>query len=171
MSNAEIVLSILTVVVIAIYFIMQAKKRPSRMLPPTFSQLEWRQFVDDDLYPDAPMEKPDFKVNPNEYIPWGKVASIHFTNGFGVSVVRHYGSYGGDSGRYELAVLRLRTEAELAERRKGDDSIWTLAYNTDITNDVIGWLYEREVTETMQRIWLLNPDGTEPIPYKGDVIG
>lgn len=49
---------------------------------------------------------------------------VHFDNGYGVSIVNHQFSYGGDQGLYELAVL------------KGEE----LCYDTPITDDVIGWL-------------------------------
>lgn len=63
-----------------------------------------------------------------------------FENGYGASVVRHYFSYGGKDGLYELAVL------------KGND----LCYDTHITNDVLGHLTGHEVTEILKQIQLLS---------------
>ena len=60
-----------------------------------------------------------------------------FDNGYGISVVRHSYSYGGSSGLYEIAVLG----------KDGD-----ITYNTPITNDVIGYLTPKEVTEFMVKI-------------------
>lgn len=60
-----------------------------------------------------------------------------FENGYGISVVRHSYSYGGSSGLYEIAVLG----------KDGD-----ITYNTPITNDVIGYLTPKEVTEIMIKI-------------------
>ena len=60
-----------------------------------------------------------------------------FDNGYGISVVRHSYSYGGSSGLYEIAVL---------------DGDGNLTYNTPITNDVIGYLTPKEVTEIMIKI-------------------
>ena len=60
-----------------------------------------------------------------------------FENGYGISVVRHSYSYGGSSGLYEIAVL-------------GEDG--DITYNTPITNDVIGYLTPKEVTEIMIKI-------------------
>lgn len=60
-----------------------------------------------------------------------------FENGYGASVVRHRGSYGGKTGLWELAVL-------------GKDG--HLCYDTPITNDVIGYLSETEVEELLYRI-------------------
>lgn len=66
----------------------------------------------------------------------GVKSEIAFPNGFGVSVVRHDGSYGGESGLYELAVL------------KGSK----ICYDTPVTGDVEGWLTPDKVTELMQQV-------------------
>jgi hypothetical protein len=50
---------------------------------------------------------------------------VCFENGWCVSVVSHKGSYGGDAGLFEVAVLDV----------DGD-----IRYDTPITKDVIGWL-------------------------------
>lgn len=63
-----------------------------------------------------------------------------FTNGYGVSVVRHAHSYGGQIGLFELAVL------------KGVPYNWEICYDTSITNDVIGWLEPHEVVEYTQKV-------------------
>lgn len=65
-----------------------------------------------------------------------------FPNGFAASVVRHYGSYGGDHGLWELAVL---------------DINGNIRYDTPITSDVEGWLTEHKVQVLLHRIWALNP--------------
>jgi hypothetical protein len=67
----------------------------------------------------------------------GVVARITFDNGYGASVVKHEFSYGGKDGLYELAVLN----------EDGD-----LTYETPITNDVIGYLREIDVTDVMEKI-------------------
>ena len=67
----------------------------------------------------------------------GVVARIQFDNGYGASVVKHEFSYGGKDGLYELAVLN----------EDGD-----LTYETPITNDVIGYLREIDVTDVMEKI-------------------
>lgn len=66
-----------------------------------------------------------------------------FDNGYGASVVRFPYSYGGDSGLWELAVTEYHGE--------GTDS-YSLTYETEITNDVIGHLTEGEVDELLARI-------------------
>jgi hypothetical protein len=67
----------------------------------------------------------------------GVVARITFDNGYGASVVKHEFSYGGKDGLYELAVL---------------DKDGELTYDTPITNDVIGYLREVDVTDVMEKI-------------------
>lgn len=67
----------------------------------------------------------------------GVHSNTMFDNGYGISVVRHRYSYGGPSGLYEIAVL---------------DSDDNLTYDTPITNDVIGYLTPKEVTEIMIKV-------------------
>ena len=67
----------------------------------------------------------------------GVQARITFDNGYGASVVKTPHSYGGDRGLYELAVL-------------GTDG--HLTYDTPITNDVIGYLRDIDVTDVMEKI-------------------
>ena len=63
-----------------------------------------------------------------------------FDNGYGASVVKHDGSYGGKMGLYEIAVL---------------DSTGDLCYSTPITDDVIGHATEEKVLDTLHRIRML----------------
>ena len=60
-----------------------------------------------------------------------------FDNGFGASVVQHSGSYGGNQGLYEIAVL---------------DSKGDLCYDTPITDDVVGYANEEKIKDTLDRI-------------------
>jgi hypothetical protein len=71
----------------------------------------------------------------------GKKARMSFDNGYGVSVVSHTYSYGGKDGLYEIAVL---------------DSEGELTYETSVTNDVIGYLTEEEVSGVMKEVQELN---------------
>ena len=72
----------------------------------------------------------------------GYVYRAQFENGYGISFVKHDGSYGRESDKWEIAVL------------KNDD----LCYDTEITNDVIGWLSDAEVLEYFILIKHLKPD-------------
>ena len=76
----------------------------------------------------------EFKTHPQLD---GVVSRIIFDNGYGASVVKHEFSYGGKNGLYELAVL---------------DKHGELTYETPITNDVIGYLREIDVTDVMEKI-------------------
>jgi hypothetical protein len=77
----------------------------------------------------------EFKEHPNHL--GGVQAVITFDNGYGASVVCTPHTYGGDRGLYELAVL---------------DKDGHLTYATPITNDVIGYLRDIDVTDVMEKI-------------------
>lgn len=64
-----------------------------------------------------------------------------FENNYGASVVKHFGSYGYEQDKFELAVLRFE--------ENGTDYI---TYNTPITDNVIGWLDNNEVLELLKKI-------------------
>ena len=83
----------------------------------------------------------EFNEHPNHM--GGVQARIQFDNGYGASVVKTPYTYGGDKGLYELAVL---------------DSDGRLTYDTPITNDVIGYLRDIDVTDVMEKIQQL-PNG------------
>jgi hypothetical protein len=76
------------------------------------------------------------QVNDAPYMV-GKKSRMHFDNGYGVSVVSHSYSYGGRDGLYEIAVL---------------DSNDELTYDTPVTNDVIGYLTEEDVSNVMKQV-------------------
>ena len=82
---------------------------------------------------------PFFPINDAPFMV-GKKARMHFDNGYGVSVVSHSYSYGGRDGLYEVAVL---------------DSNDELTYDTPVTNDVIGYLTEEEVSRVMKEVQTL----------------
>jgi len=77
-----------------------------------------------------------FKTSPMGE-DFGIVSRTQFDNGYEVSVVKSEYTYGGKDGLYELAVL---------------DSNGDLTYDTPITDDVIGYLREQDVTEVMEKI-------------------
>ena len=66
----------------------------------------------------------------------GVKSRMTFDNGYGVSVVSHSYSYGGKDGLFEIAVL-------------DKDGI---TYDTPVTNDVIGYLTEEDVTDVMKQV-------------------
>jgi len=66
----------------------------------------------------------------------GIQARIFFDNGYGASVIKSPHSYGGNQGLYELAVIK-------------DNAI---RYDTPITDDVIGYLTEDDVTNYLGQI-------------------
>ena len=78
--------------------------------------------------------------------PKGVFARVDFDNGFGASIISNDASYGGNSGLYEIAVLR------------GDD----ITSTTDVTDDVVGWLDDKDVTRTLNAISKLDKDGNLP---------
>lgn len=63
-----------------------------------------------------------------------------FDNGYGVSIVKHDFSYGGNLGLWELAVL------------EGNKDNSRLCYETPITSDVLGYLENDEVNEIVDKI-------------------
>lgn len=67
-----------------------------------------------------------------------------FENGLGASVVQSRLSYGGDEGKWELAVIKF----------DGDD--WSLNYETEVTDDVIGRLDWSEVETYLDQIAALH---------------
>jgi hypothetical protein len=73
-----------------------------------------------------------------------KHALMFFPNGYGISVVTGKSFYTNEIKPYEIAVL------------KGDENDWEVCYNTHITNDVVGYLDENEVTQYMLEIQKLN---------------
>jgi hypothetical protein len=78
---------------------------------------------------------PFFPINDGFMV--GKQARMMFENGYGVSVVSHTYSYGGKDGLFEVAVL-------------GKDG--NLTYDTPVTNDVVGYLTEEDVTDVLKQV-------------------
>jgi hypothetical protein len=63
-------------------------------------------------------------------------ARMHFENGYGVSVVKFPGSYGYDQDLWEVAILYKHS----------------ITYDTDITDDVLGYQTEQDVTNVMDKV-------------------
>ena len=82
-------------------------------------------------------EELNFQTHP---AGMGQQCIVQFSNGYGASIVQGPHTYGGKDGLYELAVF-------------GKDG--HITYDTPITNDVIGYLKEEEVSKIMEQIQLL----------------
>jgi len=79
----------------------------------------------------------DFKTLKSNPINGGIQYHFKADNGYGASIVKHSFSYGHEDGLWELAVIG----------KDGD-----LCYTTPITSDVLGFLTEKEVNETLVKI-------------------
>jgi hypothetical protein len=82
----------------------------------------------------------DLKFKPTQ-INDGIQAIVKFKNNYGASVIKHEYSYGGKQGLYELAVTQYD--------ENGD---WDICYDTPITDDVLGYLTEDDVTDYLTQI-------------------
>lgn len=71
--------------------------------------------------------------------PIGGGMTYHFDNGYGVDVAWHPGTYGFNEGLYEIAIIS-----------KDEEGVWSLDYDTPLTDDVLGYLDDKGVIETMK---------------------
>ena len=76
-----------------------------------------------------------------EYPLGGIQATYHFDNGYGISVVQGWFSYGGREHLYECAVLK-----------KCDDGKYHVTYDSPVADDVLGYCDENEVSNIMNQI-------------------
>jgi hypothetical protein len=83
----------------------------------------------------------DLEFTPTEEFLSGVRSTCHFDNGYGVSVVRHKFSYGNKLDLFELAII---------------DKVGDMVYSTPITDDVLGYLSEDEVSDTMIKVQRLD---------------
>ena len=67
----------------------------------------------------------------------GEQCIVQFPNGYGASIVKGEYTYGGKQGLYEIAIF-------------GKDG--QITYSTPITDDVLGYLSEEDVTNTLIKI-------------------
>lgn len=67
---------------------------------------------------------------------------FRFENNYGASVVKHSGSYGSQDDLWELAVLVYEADSEE----------WNLTYDTEITDNVIGWQTDEEIRNLLRQI-------------------
>ena len=80
----------------------------------------------------------DLRFKPQSFLN-GLQAILFFPNGYGISVVRNVLSR-TTVDTWEIAIL------------KGTESDYDLCYDTPITNDVIGYCSEEEVSNIMKQI-------------------
>lgn len=75
------------------------------------------------------------KENPNEQFCY----RFTFPNGYGVSVIKHYGSYGYEQGLFEIMTINKESEP---------------VHIVGITDDdvVKGWLTNEEVLEILEKV-------------------
>ena len=66
---------------------------------------------------------------------------FRFENGYGASVIKHLFSYGHRDDLWELAVLKF----------DGDETSH-ICYDTELTDDVIGYLSDEEVRSYLEKI-------------------
>lgn len=71
-------------------------------------------------------------------------AVMFFSNGYGVSVLLGRRFYSNGVNTYELAVLR------------GNEDMYKLDYTTHVTDDVLGYITEDEVTQAMLEVQQLD---------------
>ena len=77
-----------------------------------------------------------FEPHQNDGLGYKTQARVTFKNGYGASVITGDKAYTNDTCPYELAVLKYNV----------------LCYDTEITNDVIGYLNEIEVESLLLEI-------------------
>jgi hypothetical protein len=96
------------------------------------------------------MNNPDFKFQPIvKQLKNSGIQEIYkFDNNFGASVIMNPNSYGGDEGLWELAVLEFEDSSERS----------FITYDTEITDDVLGYLTEKQVEEILQTISEINKE-------------
>ena len=78
----------------------------------------------------------DLEFKPMLNYDNGIFVRVEFPNGYGASIIKSPHSYGGSQDLYELAVLY--------------DNMIT--YDTEITDDVLGYLKPEDVTKLLERI-------------------
>lgn len=86
------------------------------------------------------------KRDPESFHIFGYRKVYEFDNGYGASVIWNPASFGYEKGLFEVAVLDLSTGA--------------LCYDTEVTNDVVGFLDFKDVVDILAKI--------ESLPKKGD---
>ena len=74
----------------------------------------------------------------------GFLYRVAFANGYGISIVKHDGSYGESDNLWEIAVLKGEEDETVQE--------YDLCYDTPVADDVVGWLKATEVMDYARQI-------------------
>lgn len=82
----------------------------------------------------------DFEEGVGLFDDGKKLYRFKFPNGYGASIIKGCGTFGYDQDMWELAVLEYQ----------GDRG--HLCYDTDITDDVIGYLSDEDVCCLLEKI-------------------
>jgi len=90
----------------------------------------------------------NFKSLPKFSTNNGEQFLFKAPNNYGASIVKHDFSYGNKQGLWELAVVKY-------EENETNVQNFSLCYTTPITDDVLGWLTEEQVNETLDKITAL----------------
>ena len=100
-------------------------------------------------------KKNPLKVNETKFLSLSLekgryVKRYYFSNGLGASVVCHSGSYGGNEGRFELAILEydLGSDPEMTSKIIEQHPV----HENHGAVDVFGWLDFFEVANLLQEI-------------------
>ena len=80
-----------------------------------------------------------FYQGPHHIDNEGLAYTVYYPNGYGASIIKFSGSYGGTDDLWEVAVLK---DGELC-------------YDTPITDDVLGYITEEEVVTACDEIFYL----------------
>ena len=66
---------------------------------------------------------------------------FRFENGYGASIIKHMYSYGHEDDLWEIAIIKF----------DGDETSH-ICYDTELTDDVIGYLSDEEVCSYLEKI-------------------
>ena len=90
----------------------------------------------------------NYELAPGKH-PANEQGIARFANGYGASVIRGLGTYGGTAGLWELGVI------------EHSGGTWDLCYDTPITDDVVGNLTESGVADLLAKIEALPARGAQ----------
>ena len=82
----------------------------------------------------------EYQVYGLSTFPKGGQLLYRFKNNYGASIIFHFGSYGFEQGLLELAVIKWTKDE------------WHLCYETEIADDVLGYLTIEEVENLLDKI-------------------